>query len=422
MHTSPLAQPGLGDGGGMNVYVRQLSSALARRGVSCDVYTRSWSRALPPVVEVEPGLKVHHVAAGPPEPLPKEDLSEVVADFTESVLARIGAAATDRPDVIHAHYWLSGLAGHVCKHELGIPLITTFHTLDRVKAAANDRELAAETERIRADDVTSVLGNQMETERRALAEGQVIGCSDAVLASCTVEAMQLADLYGADPNRIRLVPPGVESAIFSPGERSQARRAVGLSPEGPLLLFAGRIQPLKGAEIALAALAALRGHGDASLAVIGGPSGPDGDETMAQLHRLAGTLGIEDRVRFVLPQSHELLSSWYRAADVCLVPSRSESFGLVALEAAACGTPVVASAVGGLTTLVNHGETGFLVENRHPRQFAVHAQAILDDPALAASMSMAASRRARRYTWTAAAESLCSVYESLVGADLVECS
>ena len=402
------------------MYVRQLSSALARRGVACDLYTRSWSRSLPPVVELEPGLKVHHVPAGPPEALLKEDLPEVVADFTESVLDRVGTSASDRPDLIHAHYWLSGLAGHVCKHELGIPLISTFHTLDRVKAAANAQEQVAESRR-RAAGGRSAVEISMETERRALAEAQVIGCSDAVLASCTVEAMQLADLYGADPNRIKLVPPGVESAMFSPGERSQARRAVGVAPERPLLLFVGRIQPLKGAEIALQALAALRGD-DATLAVIGGPSGPDGEASMQQLHRLAAELGIEDRVRFVRPQSHELLSSWYRAAEVCLVPSRSESFGLVALESAACGTPVVASAVGGLNTLVDHEVTGFLVENRDPLQFAAHAQAILDDPVLATSMSLAASRRARRYTWRAAAESLFSVYESLAGADLVECA
>ncbi|MDA8392516.1 MAG: glycosyltransferase [Actinomycetota bacterium] len=422
MHTSPLAQPGTGDGGGMNVYVRQLSSALARRGVACDVYTRSWSAALPSVVEIEPGLKVHHVPAGPLVPLRKEELPDVVADFTQSVLERIGGSSAERPDVLHAHYWLSGLAGHVCKHELGVPLISTFHTLDRVKAAANADETVAESHRKAAGGGQSDEESALETERRALAEAQVIGCSDAVLASCTVEAMQLADLYGADPNRIKLVPPGVESAIFSPGDRAQARRAVGVPHDKPLLLFVGRIQPLKGAELAVHALSQLADRHEASLAVIGGPSGPSGYDTMAELHRMVGALGLEGRVRFVQPQSHELLSSWYRAADVCLVPSRSESFGLVALEAAACGTPVVASAVGGLNTLVEHQRTGFLVEHRDARRFAAQAQAILDDPLLAASMSSAASRRALRYTWSAAADSLCSVYESLVGADLVECA
>ncbi|MGH9075421.1 MAG: glycosyltransferase, partial [Acidimicrobiales bacterium] len=352
-HTSPLAQPGTGDGGGMNVYVRQLSSALARTGVECDVYTRAWSEAVPATVAVEPGLRVHHIPAGPLGPVAKEALAGLVDEFTEGVLARIRASARSvgdgAPDAIHANYWLSGLAGHVIKHELELPLVSTFHTLDRVKAEASPEEVVA-----------------AEPARRAEAEARIIECSDAVLASCSVEAEQIVTLYGADPSRIEIVAPGVDHAFFGPGNRVQARRALGWPGTGPvgdggpggpapspLLAFVGRLQPLKGADVAVRTLGALRRRGfpGARLVVIGGPSGPQGPQELERLHRSVAELGLGSAVRFVAPQPHELLSTWYRATDVCLVPSRSESFGLVALEAAACGTPVVAAAVGGLSTL-----------------------------------------------------------------------
>ncbi len=357
-HTSPLAQPGTGDGGGMNVYVRELAAALARTGVTCDVFTRSSAPGLPRVLEVEPGLRVHHIVAGPEGPVAKEALPDLVEQFTAGVLARmttagglpLGDADGGPYEAVHANYWLSGLAGHTIKHELNLPLVCTFHTLDRVKAEAGPEEVEAGM-----------------VHRRAEAEAAIIDCSDAVLASCTVEAEQIVDLYGADPARIRVIPLGVDHAFFGPGHRPQARRALGLSADGPLLLFVGRIQPLKGADVAVQTLAALHADGgDHRLVVVGGPSGPHGEEAYEGLVGQAKELGVADWVTFVEPQPHELLSTFYRAADVCLVPSRSESFGLVALEAAACGTPVVASAVGGLTTLVDHGRTGFLVDQPSP--------------------------------------------------------
>jgi D-inositol-3-phosphate glycosyltransferase len=410
LHTSPLAQPGTGDGGGMNVYVRELAAALARSGAVCDVFTRAWSNELPAVVEVEPGLRVHHVAAGPVAPLPKEQLPAVVDAFTAGVLERMTTqdpfAHQDGPFTsLHANYWLSGLSGHVIKHELNLPLVCTFHTLDRVKAESVPEEVEADM-----------------PHRRAEAEASIIDCSDAVLASCTVEADQITSLYGADPERIRIVAPGVDHAFFGPGHRPQARRALGLPLDGSLILFVGRIQPLKCADAAVATLAELTARTDAPyrLVIVGGPSGPRGEESVRQLIDLADANGVRHLVHFVAPQPHELLSSYYRAADVCLVPSRSESFGLVALEAAACGTPVVANAVGGLTTLVDQGRTGFLVEDPTPARYA-DAIAQLDAPLMAERLSTASVLRARRYTWRAAANGLLELHDELSAGRLVEC-
>ena len=414
LHTSPLAQPGTGDGGGMNVYVRELSAALARSGVACDVFTRAWSLELPAVIDVEPGVRVHHVPAGPLGALPKESLPSVVDEFTASVLARMaadeghgGPGGEHLPYTsVHANYWLSGLSGHVIKHELNLPLVCTFHTLDRVKAESMPEEVEADM-----------------PHRRAEAEASIIDCSDAVLASCSVEAEQIASLYGGEPGRIRIVPPGVDHAFFGPGHRPQARRALGLPLDGRLLLFVGRIQPLKRADVAIETLAELLRSGDEPyrLVVVGGPSGPHGEKSLQGLHDIADAHGVREHVHFIDPQPHELLSSYYRAADVCLVPSRSESFGLVALEAAACGTPVVASAVGGLTTLVEHGRTGFLVEDPDPRSYAAAVRRVFEEPLVAERLSTASVLMARRYTWRAAATALVDLHDELASGRLVEC-
>jgi D-inositol-3-phosphate glycosyltransferase len=393
----------------MNVYVRELSSALARAGVRCDVYTRAWSEEAPPIVQVEPGLVVHHVPAGPLAPVPKEALHGLVPEFTDAVLQRM--AVGHSADALHANYWLSGIAGHTIKHELDLPLVSTFHTLDRVKAEVD-----------LADD----------GEHRSQAEAEIIGCSDSILASCDDEVAQLVRLYGADPTRIEIVPPGVDHAFFAPSpaagadrrrdQRRQARRAVGLPEEGRMLLFVGRIQPLKGLAVAIRALAELSERvPDAFLAVVGGPSGPNGHAEVQRMRDLATSLGLGERVRFLPPQPHELLSTFYRAAEVCVVPSRSESFGLVALEAAACGIPVVASAVGGLTSLVQHERTGFLVEGRDPADFADAVGAVLTDPVLAEELGRRAAVRARDYTWSITAGRLRRLYGDLTARRLVEC-
>lgn len=417
-HTSPLAQPGTGDSGGMNVYVRELASALARSGAACDVFTRCDGTESAATVDVEPGLRVHHVPAGPGARLPKEELPAYVGEFTDRVLELMagdgGLPLVDQEagpfEAVHANYWLSGIAGHAIKHELDLPLVSTFHTLDRVKAELVPEEVEADM-----------------PHRRAEAESQVIACSDAVLASCSVEADQLAELYGADPSRIAVVPPGVDHAFFGPGHRPQARRALGLPPDGTLLLAVARLQPLKGIDVAVRALAELCAAGDAApgapyrLVVVGGPSGPRGEQEQQRLQHLAASRSVAGRVAFVPPQAHELLSSYYRAADVCVVPSRSESFGLVALEAAACGTPVVASAVGGLSTLVADGRTGFLVEPSDPAELAARVRRLAEDPLLAERLGTAAVLRARRYTWREAASRLSAIHDRLLTGRLVQC-
>jgi D-inositol-3-phosphate glycosyltransferase len=382
----------------MNVYVRELAGSLARAGVDVTVFVRRWRSDLADVVEPEPGFRVVHITAGSPD-LAKEDLPDTIEMFCDGVRAYLDGVAP--VSAIHANYWLSGVAGHRLKHQLGLPLVSTFHTLARVKAETGDHE----------------------PEGRAEAEATVIGCSDRLLASCQAEADQLVELYGADPDRIELVPPGVDHAFFSPGfspgDRTGARSALGLGPD-PVVLFVGRIQPLKQADLAVSAVANMR-HDDATLVIVGGPSGADGDLELARVHAVAEQWGISDRVRFVPPQPHHLLSSWYRAADVVVVPSRSESFGLVALEAAACGTPVVAAAVGGLTTIVDDGHTGILVDGTDPVVWAGHVDDLLDDPVMARAMSDAAVVRARGYTWPTAAGRLRRMYNDLAQRTPVVC-
>ena len=406
MHTSPLAQPGTGDGGGMNVYVRELCTALARSGAQCDVFTRAWAPDLPSVLPVEPGLRVHHVEAGPPAPVGKRELAALVPDFAEAVARRLDAGPW-RPgppgvDAIHAHYWLSGAAGHILKHQLDLPLVSTFHTLERVKAASGASDGADDPARERT-------------------EMEIIGCSDAVVASNDEEARQLMGLYDAPPERVRVVAPGVDHAFFAPGERTQARRALGLPERGRMLLFLGRIQPLKGADLAVGALAELEGFDDTFLVVAGGPSGPSGQEEVARVRAQAERAGIAPRVFWFPPQPHELVSTFCRAADVCLVPSRTESFGLVALEAAACGVPVVASAVDGLRCVVRHGETGLLVPERSAAAFAGAVAALLADPVGAARMGARGVARAAGYTWRAAAGAMEELQADLADRCLVEC-
>ncbi len=398
VHTSPLAQPGAGDGGGMNVYVRALGAALARAGVACDVLTRAEHAEQPPVVVLEPGFRVIHLAAGPRAPVPKHALPELVDPFADAALEHLDRCGGTY-DVLHGNYWISGAVGHRLKHELDLPLVTTFHTLDRVKAEA---------------------GVGDDPEVRARVESDVVRCADLMVASTGEEREQLVSLYDADRERIEIVPPGVDHRVFAPGDKLGARAALGLHTSARLLLFVGRIQPLKGADLAVRALAELADPG-AVLLVVGGPSGPDGEAELARLYRLVDELGVADQVRFVPPQPHAELATYYQAADVCVVPSRTESFGLVALEAAACGTPVVAAAVGGLPSVVAVGDTGFLVDGRAAVDYAGPVALVLSDPDLGAELGRNAATRAAGYTWSIAAARLRRLYGDLVVRTLVQC-
>lgn len=379
----------------MNVYVRELVAGLAHAGIDCTTYTRAWRADLPSVVEVEPNHRIVHIPAGDPD-MSKDDLVSIVPEFTDKVARHV--VANGGTDVVHANYWLSGLAGHSLKHDLNVPLVTTFHTFARVKAQGGDPE----------------------SQLREQAETSIIGCADAICVSCSEEERQFVELYGTPPGTLEIVAPGVEHAFFAPGDKRGARHALQLGDE-PVLLFVGRIQPLKGLDVAIRALSMVP-RPDARLLVVGGASGTEGVGEMHRMLRLIDELGVADRVQFIEPQPHHILSTYYRAADVVLVPSRSESFGLVALEAAACGTPVVANAVGGLLTIVEHGRTGYLVADRDPDVFARHVTDLVNQPVLARTLGINAAERARRYTWNFAAARLRRVYADLAARDRVMCS
>lgn len=382
----------------MNVYVRALAASLARAGVACDVLTRADAPGLAPIVEVEPGFRVVHLEAGPPAPVSKHDLVDLVDGLTVAARAHLDGW---RPDVIHANYWISGAVGHRLKHEMNLPLVATFHTLARVKADAG------------IDD---------DAEDRSRLEHEIIGCADLMLASTESEVEDLVTLYDGVRDRVAVVPPGVDHDRFNPGtaaERAATRASLGLG-DRPVLLFAGRIQPLKGADLAVRALAALDDP-RVVLLVVGGPSGIQGEREAAALRALSVELGVADQVRWLPPQPHDALAALYRIAEVCVVPSRAESFGLVALEAAACGTPVVAAAVGGLTSIVVDGVTGFLVESRTAEAFAAPISRLLGRRPDPGRQRRVAEERSRRFGWTMTAARLRRLLSDLVAREPVSC-
>ena len=386
VHTSPLAQPGIGDAGGMNVYVLQAALHMARRGVEVEIFTRATSSAEPSVVPVAPGVLVRNVVAGPFEGLDKYDLPTQLCAFTAGVLR---AEANHEPgyyDVVHSHYWLSGQVGWLARDRWAVPLVHTAHTLAAVKNAA-----LAE-------------GDAPEPLLRAVGEQQVVDEADRLIVNTEDEARQLVSLHHADRARIDIVNPGVDLTTFSPGDKEAARAALGLSATERIVAFVGRIQPLKAPDVLLRAAARLPG---VRVLVVGGPSGT-GLAAPDTLVRLADELGIADRVSFLPPQSREQLANVYRAADLLAVPSYSESFGLVAVEAQACGTPVVAAAVGGLPVAVADGRSGTLVAGHDPDQWA---RAITDlltaDPA---TLRRAAIAHAEHFSWDHTVDQLVDSY------------
>jgi len=396
VHTSPFEQPGTGDAGGLNVYVVEVAKRLAARGVEVDIFTRAVSREAPPVAELAPGVFVRHVAAGPFEDLDKADLPGQLCHFTFEVLRAEAAYAPGRYDIVHGHYWLSGQVGAVAKERWGVPFVQSMHTLGRVKNAA----LAA--------------GDTAEPAERIRGEAEVVAAADRLVANTDDEAQQLIGLYAAEPSRVRIINPGVDLAVFRPGSQRAARQRLGLPADAVVLVFAGRMQPLKAPHVVLHAAARMirddPGLADRlRVAFVGGPSGtgradPDG------LTELSAALGIAGIVRLEPPCPQPELAGWYRAATVVMVPSCSESFGLVAVEAQACGTPVVAASVGGLRTAVRDGVSGVLVDSRDPAGYARAVQDLIAQPSTLARLSQGAREHASRFGWSATVDRLLALY------------
>jgi len=408
LHTSPLDQPGTGDAGGLNVYVVEVSKRLAERGIEVEIFTRAVCRYTPPTVELVPGVLVRNVVAGPFEELDKNALPGQICPFTFEVLRTEAAFAPGRYDLLHAHYWLSGQVAARAAERWGVPLVQSMHTLGKVKNLA----LAA--------------GDCAEPAARIRGEGEVVAAADRLVANTAEEARQLIELYGADPWRVETVSPGVDLSVFRPASSpasawasaSAVRRRLGLPSDAVVLLFAGRIQPLKGPDVVLRAAAELLRSSpwlsDRLVVVIVG--GPSGSEVGApgRLSGLAEGLGISSAVRFEAPCPQRELADWYRAADIVLVPSHSESFGLVALEAQACGTPVVAAAVGGLRTAVRDGYSGVLVDGHDPAVWARVLRRLLASPGRLAELARGAQEHAAAFNWPATAERLVGVYTGVM--------
>jgi D-inositol-3-phosphate glycosyltransferase len=399
VHTSPLDQPGCGDAGGLNVYVTEVAKRLAERGIEMDIFTRATSSDLPPTVELAPGVTVRHITAGPYEGLDKNDLPAQLCAFTSGVMREEAAHEPGWYDLVHSHYWLSGQVGWLAKERWGVPLVHSMHTMAKVK-----NSLLAE-------------GDEPEPELRAIGELQVVAAADRLLASTGEEAAQLVDLYGADPARVVTVAPGVDLDVFTPGDRYAARARLGFAADAVVLLFVGRIQPLKAPDVVLRAAAELLAvdpelRDRLVVSVVGGPSG-SGLTEPEHLAKLAGSLGIADLVRFERPAPQAMLADYYRAADVTLVPSYTESFGLVAVESQACGTPVVAARVGGLLTAVNDGVSGALISGHEPLDYACAVRSIVRDPACRQFLSDGAVAHAGRFGWSATVDRVLDVYSAL---------
>lgn len=397
LHTSPLDQPGTGDAGGMNVYVIELSKRLADRGIGVDIFTRATSSQLPQVVEVGDRVLVRNVHAGPFEGLTKGELPGQMCTFAREVMRAEAGHQPGHYAAVHSHYWLSGQVGALTRDRWGVPLVHSMHTMAKVKNEAL------------AD------GDSPEPAARVIGEEQVVEAADMLIANTDIEAKQLINLYDAEPSRVEVVHPGVDLSVFRPIDKAAARERLGLPQDAHVLLFAGRIQPLKAPDVLLRAVAVLLQE-DPSLRsrlvvpVVGGPSG-SGLEHPSALVDLAAELGIDDVVWFVPPVTQRDLAQWAAAATLVAVPSYNESFGLVAAEAQATGTPVVAAEVGGLPTVVRHGHSGLLVPTHEPRDWAAAIRRVISDPVLQLNLSMGALEQARHFSWERTAERTLEVYE-----------
>ncbi|MBI4587196.1 MAG: glycosyltransferase [Candidatus Rokubacteria bacterium] len=392
VHTCPLAALGGKETGGMNVYVREVARELGRMGVSVDVFTRSQNPEIPRVVRMGPNCRVIHLPAGPEAPMPREAVHRHLPEFLahlEAFTEQDGA----RYDLIHAHYWLSGSAGLALSARWRIPLIQMFHTLGQLK-----NHVARTPE-------------EWEPEVRIAEEGRIVTGAQRIVASNAVERAHLVWYYRAHPERIRVIPCGVDLDLFRPMAQGAAKEALGLGPS-PVLLYVGRLSPIKGLETLLGAVARLPARGGDSplLFIIGGDWDEPENGHVASLREQVSVLGLEAAVRFLGPQPQERLRLYYAAAEMTVMPSYYESFGMVALEAMACGNPVIASRVGGLTTTVQDGVTGYLVPEGDPRVLADRISTILRDQELRRRFGTEAVRRAAQYRWPCVTEAVCRLY------------
>ncbi|NHN55516.1 D-inositol-3-phosphate glycosyltransferase [Calidifontibacter sp. DB0510] len=394
VHTSPLDQPGTGDAGGLNVYVVETAKRLGARGVEVEIFTRRTSASLAETVQLAPGVTVRHIDAGPYEGLAKEDLPGQLCAFAAGVMRHVASHPEGHYDLVHSHYWLSGQVGWLATDRWNVPLVHTMHTMAKVK----NRALAQ--------------GDRPEPTGREIGEEQVVKVASWLVANTDDEARELIELYAADPRRVRVVPPGVDLAVMRPQSTDDARDALGLPRDAQVLLFVGRIQPLKAPDVLVRAAAAMlerrpQLRETLVVGILGGPSG-SGLEAPRSLQALARELGVADVVQFVPPVSRPELAQWFSAADLTVVPSHSESFGLVALESMACGTPVVAAHVGGLPTVV--GDAGVLLDSHDPAVWSDALLDLLDDEARRKALSDKAIQRANRFSWDATTDKLMAVY------------
>lgn len=398
VHTSPLDAPGIGDAGGMNVYIIETARRLAERNVAVDIFTRATSPDLPPTLEVQPGVTVHHIAAGPYGGLRKEELPGQLCAVTAGVMRTEASLPEQTFDLIHSHYWLSGQVGWLSSERWNVPLVHSMHTMAKVKNLA----LAA--------------GDTPEPQVRIIGEEQVVQAASRLIANTHREAAELIEHYDADPARVSVVHPGVNLNVFKQGDKVVARTKFGFKTDDIVLLFVGRIQPLKAPDVlinAAAELVALEPSLRSRIKVVicGGPSGT-GLERPDALISLAAERGISDLMHFIQPLPAIQLADLYRAADIVTVPSHSESFGLVAIEAQACGTPVLAAAVGGLVTAVKDGVSGVLLGSHDPAKWAETLRSLISNPDKLRQLGAHAMKHASKFSWTATADSLIGVYSA----------
>jgi len=398
VHTSPLDQAGIGDAGGMNVYVVETAKKMAQAGVSVDIFTRANHPDLPESVEIADGVNVKHLVAGPFEGLSKEELPSQLGALTSAFMNYQKQLPSDYYSLLHSHYWISGQLGWMVSERTGIPLIHTMHTTAKVK------------------NLNLAIDEKPEPQTRAIGEEQVVKAATGLIANTDAEAASLVSLYDACPDNVFVVAPGVDLQTFSPGiGKAAARVKLNIAPDAIMLTFVGRIQPHKGPDVLLRAAAEMVSHSPhlrAKLAVVimGGASGSGLDE-LEKLKTLAKFLKIEDITHFLDPVSREVLPDWYRASDLVCVPSYSESFGLVALEAQACGTPVVATAVGGLRTAVSDGISGSLVDGHDPKAWSAVISRLIAEPHRRLLLSMGAVEHASHFGWENTARKTLDVYD-----------